>query len=122
MTIEFTILGECCSKANSRQAVPRNTKKGKAFVAFIKSSKALNYSKTAILQIPNLKTLMQGPLAIECRIYYASERPDLDPSLVYDLLQGRVYVNDRQLKEMYLYRFTDKLNPRTEIRIWSIFK
>lgn len=118
--IKFTILGEPASKANSRQAVPRKSKAGKVFVAFIKSDKAQEYSRTALLQIPKLPELMQGPLAIECKIYYASERPDLDPSLIFDLLQGRVLINDRQLREHHLYHRIDKQNPRAEIRIWSI--
>lgn len=118
--IVFTILGEPASKSNSRQAVPRKTKSGKAFVAFIKSSKAQNYSKTALLQIPELKELISGKLGIECKIYYASERPDLDPSLIFDLLQGRIFENDRQLREHHIYHGIDKVNPRAEIRVWRL--
>lgn len=118
--IEFVIIGEPASKANSRKAVPRKAKTGKVFVAFIKSDKAQEYARTALLQIPKLREPLQGPLAIECKIFYASERPDLDPSLIFDLLQGRIYVNDRQLREHHLYHRIDKKTPRAEIRIWSI--
>jgi Holliday junction resolvase RusA-like endonuclease len=50
-------------------------------------------------------------------IYYASQRPDLDESLILDLLQGILYKNDRQVRERHVYHFIDKLNPRTEIWI-----
>ena len=48
-------------------------------------------------------------------LYYASRRPDLDPSLILDALQGRVYRNDRAVREMHLYHRLDRENPRAEI-------
>jgi Holliday junction resolvase RusA-like endonuclease len=48
-------------------------------------------------------------------IHYASRRPDLDESLILDLLQGVAYVNDRQVKEKHIYWGLDKENPRAEI-------
>ena len=48
-------------------------------------------------------------------IYYASRRPDLDESLILDLLQGCVYENDRQVKEKHIYWGLDKDKPRAEI-------
>lgn len=50
-------------------------------------------------------------------IFYASRRPDLDESLILDLLQGLVYVNDRQVKERHTYWGLDPENPRAEIII-----
>ena len=50
-------------------------------------------------------------------IYYASRRPDLDESLVLDLLQGVTYLNDRQVKEKHIYWGLDKENPRCEISV-----
>jgi Holliday junction resolvase RusA-like endonuclease len=65
------------------------------------------------------------------RIYYASQRPDLDESVILDVLQNRykgkgdarqliqkgVYANDRQVREKHVYHGIDKMNPRTEIEI-----
>lgn len=48
-------------------------------------------------------------------IYYASRRPDLDESLILDLMQDRVYENDRQVKERHTYWRLDPENPRSEI-------
>jgi Holliday junction resolvase RusA-like endonuclease len=53
-------------------------------------------------------------------IYYASRRPDLDESLILDLLQGLVYVNDRQVKERHTYWHLDPESPRTEMIIEQI--
>jgi Holliday junction resolvase RusA-like endonuclease len=74
---------------------------------------------------------MQGEVAIELRIFYSSERPDLDESLILDCLQDQflvvggkrllsqrgVYRNDRQVREKHVYHSIDKRNPRTEILI-----
>ena len=75
------------------------------------------------------------------RIFYASERPDLDESIVLDVLQDRysrtipinpivpsrrvlvqsgVYRNDRQVREKHVYHAIDKKNPRTEVLVEPI--
>lgn len=124
--IIFTILGEPVSKANSRQLV---TIKGRP--AFIKSKKALAYERDAVLQIPSTaKQMLQGKIKITVRMFYASERPDLDESIVLDVLQSRfkngelvrpgVYVNDRQVREKHIYHGIDKRQPRAEIEIEEI--
>jgi Holliday junction resolvase RusA-like endonuclease len=64
-----------------------------------------------------LAILMEGDLCVTMHIYYASRRPDLDDSLILDLMQGLVYKNDRQVKERHLYWHLDKENPHTEILI-----
>lgn len=86
----------------------------------IKSVKALDYADYFHSQLQQLDELMEGDLAIHITIYYASRRPDLDESLILDLLQGKIYLNDRQIKEKHIYHRLDKENPRSEIRITSI--
>lgn len=110
-TAHFTIYGEPASKANSRRWTGRR---------LIKSKKALEYEKAFRAQAKPLETLLEGDLCATIRIWYASRRPDLDPSLILDLLQGIVYTNDRQVKEMHLYWGLDKENPRAEIGIAQI--
>lgn len=114
--ITFTIYGEPASKANSRRLV----KRGKRVIS-IKSAKALDYRDVFIEQCPVLDTLMQGELASHIHIWYASQRPDLDQELILDLMQGRIYKNDRQVREKHLYHWIDKENPRAQITIESRF-
>lgn len=110
----LTIYGEPASKANSRRLV-KSRKTGA--VLFIKSAKAMSYAQTALLQIPTLPLLVTGKLRVSLWIYYASERPDLDESLILDLLQGRVYENDRQVRERHVYHRIDRQQPRALIEI-----
>jgi Holliday junction resolvase RusA-like endonuclease len=128
--VSLTILGEPASKANKRQLVTIANRP-----ALIKSKKALAYEKGAAPQIPQSARLMlTGPVRVTLRIYYASERPDLDESLVLDVLQARysgtggdrhlqragVYGNDRQVREKHIYHAIDKRNPRAEIEVEEI--
>ncbi len=110
-TVSFTVFGEPASKANSRRWTGKY---------FIKSEKALNYAKEFEKQCPVLDPLMDGDLRIIINIYYASRRPDLDASLIFDLMQERIYLNDRQLKEQHLYWGLDKDCPRAEITVEKI--
>ncbi|MEI7443283.1 MAG: hypothetical protein WCK28_00195 [Burkholderiales bacterium] len=125
--IEFVILGEPASKANQRKIV---TIGGKA--ALIKSQKARDYERDALRQIPPAaRVRLEGPVEVTLRIWYASERPDLDESVVLDVLQDRwsgrgderqlvqagVYRNDRQVRRKVVEHGIDRRNPRTEIRV-----
>lgn len=119
------ILGQPASKANSRQLV---TIGGRP--AFIKSPDARAFERAALLQIPaEAKRMLTGPVRVTMTIYYASERPDLDESVVLDVLQAKyegsgdkrrllrkgVYINDRQVREKHVYHGIDRANPRAEI-------
>lgn len=113
--LSLIIFGEPASKANSRRVVRYG-----GMSRLIKSKKALSYSDVFLQQCPPLPTLMTGDLRITLHIFYASRRPDLDESLILDLLQGRVYVNDRQVKERHCYWGLDAERPRTEMIIEKI--
>lgn len=126
--IRFTILGEAASKANSRKLVKFGDRP-----AIIKSQKARNYERDALLQIPaHAKQMLSVPVRVTIRVYYASERPDLDESVILDVLQAKytrqadgtrtlerkgVYVNDRQVREKHIFHAIDRANPRAEIEI-----
>ena len=127
--IAFTIIGEPASKANSR----RNVVIG-GMSRSIKSKKALDYKKYALLQIPiDARQRLSGPVCVTLRIFYASQRPDLDESLILDILQDRyikpkgskervlvqagVYQNDRQVREKHVYHAIDKRNPRCIVEV-----
>lgn len=132
--ISFTILGEPASKANSR--IPRPMGRGdngKPRIMLIKSKKALNYERDALRQIPPAcRVRLSGPVRITMRVFYASERPDLDESVILDVLQDRyakrkdgerelvqkgVYQNDRQVREKHVFHAIDRANPRAEIEV-----
>jgi Holliday junction resolvase RusA-like endonuclease len=134
--IAFTIRGEPASKANSRKIVTMG-RGSKARPAVIKSDKARDYERDALLQIPMAaRRRLTGPLRITIRIFYATERPDLDESVILDVLQDRwapknadgrrlieqagVYCNDRQIREKHVYHAIDRANPRAEIEIEQI--
>jgi len=86
---------------------------------FIKSSKALSYAEAFSLQVLKVEPLLVDELSVYMWIYYATQRPDLDESLILDLLQGKIYINDRQVRERHVYHYIDKDNPRVEIYVKS---
>ena len=104
---ELRLTGEPASKANSRRLV---SIRGRP--AFIKSKKAIDYSKNFEIQCPTYDTLYEEDLVIALKIYYKSKRPDLDESLILDLLQGKVYKNDRSIKLKYVEWGLDRQFPR----------
>lgn len=110
--LSLIIFGEPASKANSRKFVRFGS-----LPRLIKSDKARNYSDVFKQQCPALPVLMTGDLRVTMIIHYASRRPDLDDSLILDLMQGLVYENDRQVKERHLYWRLDPDKPRAEIII-----
>ena len=57
---------------------------------------------------------------VAMKIFYKTRRPDLDESLILDLLEGLVYENDRQVKMKYIEWGLDKERPRTHIVISTI--
>jgi len=113
--ISIVIHGEPASKANSRKVVTFGT-----LPRLIKSQKALDYSAYFREQCPKLPTLLEGDLRVTLHIYYASRRPDLDESLILDLMQGFIYANDRQVKERHAYWNLDPDNPRSHITVECI--
>lgn len=124
--IKLIILGEPASKANSRRLVTFGKRP-----ASIKSKKALSYEQSAIFHIPDhAKQMLEGDICLTARIFYATRRPDLDESIIMDVLQAKykkgelirrgVYLNDRQIKEKHIYHRLDKLNPRAEIEITKL--
>lgn len=113
-SVEFQILGQPYSKANSRRLVT-NRRTGRPM--FIKSDAAFGYAKAFKLQCPKLPALISGDISFTAHIYYGSRRPDLDESLLMDLCQGLIYENDRQIKAKHIFGYVDKNNPRSVIKI-----
>jgi hypothetical protein len=112
--VTFTVYGEPASKANSRKMV---LIKGRP--ALIKSAKARGYVTIFESQCPVMEVPTTDDVVVEMMIYYASRRPDLDESLILDCMQGRIYKNDRQVKQKFIYWGLDKEDPRSIIRVRS---
>ena len=110
--IIFTIEGEPASKSNSRKIVSFGKRMG-----VIKSEKARNYEKIFASQCPTLDNLIESEVKVELIIHYASRRPDLDESVILDCMQGKIYVNDRQVKQKHIYWGLDRDRPRTHVRV-----
>ena len=129
--IKFTILGQPYSKANSRKVVKIGGRS-----ALIKSDPALEFERNALRQIPpEARQRLTGPVSVTLRLFYSSQRPDLDESLLLDVLQNRyasvgngparrrvlvqdgVYINDRQVREKHVFHGIDKSNPRAEVTV-----
>ena len=110
--IIFTIEGEPASKSNSRKIVSFGKRMG-----VIKSEKARNYEKLFASQCPTLENLIESEVKVELIIHYASRRPDLDESVILDCMQGKIYVNDRQVKQKHIYWGLDRDRPRTHVRV-----
>jgi Holliday junction resolvase RusA-like endonuclease len=109
--LTLIIFGEPASKSNSRRLVRFG-----GMSRLIKSEKALSYADAFKHQVASLGCEpFLGDVVVTMTIYYASRRPDLDESLILDLLQGVTYLNDRQVKEKHIYWGLDKEQPRCEI-------
>lgn len=140
--ISFTILGDCKSMKNSRQIVSIGGRP-----AIIKSKDAREYEASALQQIPPAaRQMLDVPVRVTMRMFYSSQRPDLDEALLLDVMAARyktmkgklikvaygeyaygpservlvqrgVYANDRLVREKHIFHGIDKLNPRVEVEI-----
>ncbi|HDY67902.1 hypothetical protein LCGC14_3142890 [marine sediment metagenome] len=113
-----TIYGQAYSKANRRQLViNKKTKKP----MFIKNEKALLYVESFKAQVVWGYDTIKCKVALHCKMYYKTQRPDLDESLVMDCLEkAGVIENDRLIREKHIYHFIDKENPRVDIELKEI--
>lgn len=120
MIQEFKIDGELCSKSNSRRIILR----GK-HPRVIKSQKALDYVAMSLPQIRKQRTYktFENYVGLEVHVWYASRRPDLDISLIQDILQDAgVYKNDRQVIEIKALKYLDKEKPRVIAKVYELDK
>jgi|TARA_R110000796_G_C14425112_1_gene420415 Holliday junction resolvase RusA-like endonuclease len=107
--------GEPASKSNQRQFV-----KIHGVPRFIKSKKALAYANNFSILCPTRDSLYIDDLFLGVKVFYKTKRPDLDETLVLDLLQGKAYKNDRQVKARLALWGLDRSNPRVHIFVAPI--
>lgn len=116
-----TILGQPPSKSNSYQIVSINGKctlcKGKALK---------QYEKDFYIQCDQYRNKnIEGYFELHMRVYFKSQRPDLDNSLkiILDCLQSvKAIKNDNQCTRLIIDKFLDKENPRIEFKIVPILE
>ena len=112
MPKKWVVMGELASKANSSQFIRPGL--------IIKSQKARTFEELFPLQIkPKPEDcIMEGEVVLDAAIFYKTQRPDLDESLLMDCIQKVGLIkNDRQIREKHIYHAIDKLNPRCEFII-----
>lgn len=112
---ECVIEAEPASKSNSRRLVHFH---GRSHV--IKSAKAIGFERFVKQTIKPRVPLLQGDLGIIVQIFYQTRRPDLDESLILDVLQGVAYENDRQIKRKFVIWGLDPKRPRAHIWIYAV--
>ena len=120
--IELHIQGQPPRKSNNRRIVV-NRRTGRPSV--IKSQAALDWVKSALLQIP--ASAKQGvgskdhPLCISFWVRYATRSPDLSVELILDVLQeAGVIADDRYVFEYHSYKAIDRENPGVDIIVEEI--
>lgn len=115
--VKLTIIGQPVSMKND-YVIAYSEKNDRYFLAPGKKVKA--YRRDFERQARAISPLMRCEVSVTMRVFYASKRPDLNEDQILDLLQNKVYVNDRQVWEKHVYKAIDKLNPRAEIIVAPI--
>ena len=110
----FTVFGHLYSMKNSKILT---TTGGRPHS--VKHPKVKQFERDFQYQVPaKAKLGITGDVAVTVIAFYPSRRQDLDPSVVYDLLQhSGVIENDRQVKIKHEEWKLDKENPRVEITV-----
>jgi hypothetical protein len=125
--VRFVLQGEPASKANQRKLVLIDGR-----TRFIKSPKALRFERDALLQIPpSARLRLDCPVCVTLHMFYRTERPDMDESVVLDVLQDQyagagaqrvlvqagVITNDRLVRERHVFHHIDRRQPRVEVEV-----
>jgi Holliday junction resolvase RusA-like endonuclease len=108
------IYGICPSKSNSYKIGPKG---------FYKSDSLKAYETKFYIQCKERDKLIKGYFALYLKVFYPSERSDLDNALkvVLDCLQHcRVILNDNRCTRIEAEKYLDKKNPRIEFEIIEI--
>lgn len=113
------IIGKCPSKSNSYKVI----KQGQH--ASLAKTKALtDYEKSFYLQCNIYRNKnISGLFELHLKVYYDSNRADLDNSLkiILDCLQKvKAITNDNNCVKILAEKFIDKKNPRIEFELKAV--
>ena len=113
------VSGKVPSKSNCYKIVVVN---GHASLAKQKGLK--DYEKSFYLQCDKYRgRFITGLFAIRMKVYYDSQRPDLDNcfKIILDCLQScKAVKNDRNCVRITAEKFVDKANPRVEFELEEV--
>lgn len=93
----------------------------------IVSPEATNY-KTTVKMLARCSSsppaVLSGPVALELHVYRERRSGDLSNrvKVLEDALQGILYENDAQVRELHAYLYEDKHDPRVEVAVTSLLK
>jgi crossover junction endodeoxyribonuclease RusA len=67
-------------------------------------------------------TLHSGKVGMELRFFHTGYKGDLDnlQKILLDSLEGVLYNNDRQIRELHAYLADSKTDPRVEATVWPL--
>lgn len=115
MRIEEKIYGQPPSKSNLNKVITIN---GHGSIG--KTAVAKKYERSFFLQCKNRGAMIKSFFELKVKVFYQSNRPDLDNSLkiILDCLQMcKVIDNDRYCTKIIAEKFVDKNEPRIELEI-----
>lgn len=102
-------------------AVPVKGKPGKYRAMIYKTAAAREYVERVKWNARKERAQMidDGDVIVEGTVFFENRRRDLDGAfkVLFDVLQGIAYKNDRQVAHINIGRDFDKDNPRVELRI-----
>ena len=111
-----TVLGGCPSKSNCYRIIKIGTK-----ASMMKASALKKYERDFFMQCGKYRNLnIDGYFEFHCRVFYPSQRSDIDNSLKVqlDCLQiVKAIKNDNLCVKVVAEKFVDKINPRVEFKI-----
>ena len=110
------------SKANSRRFATFRRKNGKVGLRSIKSENAMTFD--AIAKLSKLCYQNGAPYQEDVVFYallkYRTRRSDVDESLLLDSLQGKCYLNDRQVRAKVIIGKIEKDSPGATVLVKPI--
>lgn len=121
-----TILGKVPSKSNSYKIIAKKGANGKLHGSLAKGDSLIEYENKFYIQCNHYrnKPPIKGYFELHLRVYYPTERADLDNSLkiILDCLQQKckAIMNDNKCVKVMAEKYLDKLNPRIEFKLIEI--
>ena len=122
-----TILGKVPSKSNCYKIITKMNPKTKKYHGSLAKADVLNeYENKFFIQCNHYrnKSPIKGYFEIHLKVYYPTERADIDNALkiILDCLQHkcRAIVNDNKCVKIIAEKYLDKVNPRIEFKLTEI--
>lgn len=63
---------------------------------------------------------LSGNIAVQMEVYGSRLDIDNNPKIIFDALNGVVWNDDSQIKELHIYRHPDDGDKRVELIIWRV--